>query len=266
MKTFHGIPEVLIFSCLALASGASRAQQPTTTAAGGKTSAATTPAPAKQNAATPTNKPTTTSGITQATTGASTADKSVPDQTQVVTAPAEPTSSPAGVSATATPYVDPGYVIGAQDILEISVWKEADFSRAVPVRPDGKITLPLLNDVQAAGLTPVQLAANLTKLLTKYITDPQVTVIVDRINSRMIFMSGEINRPGAIPLLMNMTVLQAISMAGGPNQFGNPKKIYVLRTENGKQVRYPFNYKDAIKGKGFKENILLKPGDTIVVP
>ena len=162
--------------------------------------------------------------------------------------------------------VEPDYVIGPQDVLEIYVWQEKDFSREVAVRPDGKISEPLLNDIQAAGLTPIQLAASIAKLLTKFVTDPQVTVMVREIRSRMIFMSGEINRPGAIPLLRNMTALQAVSMAGGPNQFANAKKIIIVRTENGKQTRFPFNYKNAIKGKASDDNILLKPGDTIVVP
>jgi len=162
--------------------------------------------------------------------------------------------------------LDPGYVIGPEDVLAIEVWQEKEFSRETPVRPDGKITLPLLNDIQAAGMTPTELAASIAKALEKFVTSPQVTVIVAQIRSRMIYISGEVNKPGALPLLTSMTVLQAISMVGGPNQLANPKKIYVLRTENGKQVRYPFNYKEAIKGKDLNQNILLKPGDTIVVP
>ena len=161
---------------------------------------------------------------------------------------------------------EPGYVIGPEDVLEIEVWQEKEFSREVPVRPDGKITLPLLNDIQAAGLTPNELAGSISKMLEKYVTGPQVTVIVGQIRSRVIYISGEVNKPGALPLLTKMTVLQAISMVGGPNQLANAKKIYVLRTENGKQVRYPFNYKEAIKGRDLNQNILLKPGDTIVVP
>jgi len=161
---------------------------------------------------------------------------------------------------------DPNYLIGAQDVLDISVWKEPEVSRTVPVRPDGKISLPLLNDVQAAGLTPSQLAAQLTESLKKFVANPQVTVIVTTINSQRIYILGEVTRAGAYPLLPGMTVLQALSSAGGFTQFANMKKIYLLRQENGKQEKHPFNYKDVIGGKNVEQNILLKAGDTIVVP
>jgi polysaccharide biosynthesis/export protein len=161
---------------------------------------------------------------------------------------------------------DPAYVIGPQDELNISVWKEPEVTRTVPVRPDGKISLPLINDVQAAGLTPLQLSKAITEKLTKYFTDPQVTVIVTAINSRRIFILGEVGRAGTYPLLPDMTVLQALSGAGGFSQFANLKGIYVLRNENGKQVKYPFNYKEVIKGSRPEQNIVLKPGDTVVVP
>jgi polysaccharide export outer membrane protein len=157
------------------------------------------------------------------------------------------------------------YVIGPQDELDISVWKEPDLSRKVPVRPDGKISLPLLNDVQAAGLTPTQLADSIKEMLRKYVTQPQVTVIVTAMNSQRIFVLGEVNKPGALQLLPGMTVIQAIASAGSFTQFANEKKIYVLRDEGGKQNRYFFNYKLAIRGDT-SQNIDLKPGDTIVVP
>lgn len=161
---------------------------------------------------------------------------------------------------------DPNYVIGGQDVLDISVWKESELTRSVPVRPDGKISLPLLNDVQAAGLTPTQLAGQITESLKKFVTNPQVTVIVTQINSQRIYILGEVNRAGAYPLLPNMTVLQGLSSAGGFTQFANLKKIYMFRVENGKQVKYPFNYKEVIAGKQPEENVILKAGDTIVVP
>jgi len=135
----------------------------------------------------------------------------------------------------------------------------------VPVRPDGKISLPLLNDVQAAGLTPMQLAANVADQLKKFISEPRVTVTVTNIQSKRVFMVGQL-KAGAFPLLPVMTVLQALSAAGCCSEFANTKKIYVLRTENGKQVKYPFNFKEALKGNHPEQNILLKPGDTIVVP
>jgi polysaccharide export outer membrane protein len=161
---------------------------------------------------------------------------------------------------------DPNYVIGPQDVLDISVWKEPELTRPVPVRPDGKISMPLLNDVQAAGRTPLQLAAEITAGLKKFVTDPQVTVIVTTINSQRVFILGEVTRAGAYPLLPNMTVLQALSSAGGFTQYANLKKIYLLRVEDGKQVKHPFNYKDVLSGKAADQNIFVKAGDTIVVP
>ena len=177
-------------------------------------------------------------------------------------APAPAANAAEHVAATS----DPGYVIGAQDVLDISVWKEPEVSRVVPVRPDGKISLPLLNDVQAAGLTPGALAQQITESLKKYVTNPQVTVIVTTINSQRIYLLGEVSRPGAFPMIPGMTVLQAISSGGGFTQFARTKSIYVLRNENGKQVKYPFNYKEVINAKKPEQDIPLKAGDTIVVP
>jgi polysaccharide biosynthesis/export protein len=161
---------------------------------------------------------------------------------------------------------DPNYLIGPQDILDINVWKETELTRSVPVRPDGKISIPLLNDVQAAGLTPQQLADEITIGLKKYITDPQVTVIVTTINSQRIYILGEVNRAGAYPLLPAMTAVQALSSAGGFTPFASLKKIYIMRMEDGKQVKFPLNYKEVVAGKAPQQNILLKAGDTIVVP
>ena len=161
---------------------------------------------------------------------------------------------------------DPNYVIGSQDMLDISVWREPDFSRTVPVRPDGKISLPLLNDMQAAGLTPSQLAEELTKSLNKFVTNPQVTIIVTQINSQRFYVLGEATRPGAYTLIPDMTILQALSNAGGFTTYANSKKIYLLRQENGKQQKLSFNYKEIIAGKRTEQNIVLKNGDTIVVP
>jgi len=161
---------------------------------------------------------------------------------------------------------DPDYVIGPEDALHISVWKEPELSGNVPVRPDGKISLPLLNDVQAAGSTPVQLAATITEKLKQFLAEPRVTVTVAGINSKRVFLMGEVGRVGAINMLPNMTVLQALASGGGFTQFANLKKIYILRNEDGKQVRIPVNYKAIISGQAPEQNILLKPGDTIVVP
>ncbi len=178
------------------------------------------------------------------------------------TIPAAPAAQAPAKAATQ----DPNYIIGAQDVLDISVWKEPELTRSVPVRPDGKISMPLLNDVQAAGLTPTQLSMRITAELKKFVTDPQVTIIVTQINSQRIYILGEVSRAGAYPLLPQMTMLQALSSAGGFTQFANLKKIYMFRMENGKQVKYPFNYKDVVNGKRPDENVVLRAGDTIVVP
>jgi polysaccharide export outer membrane protein len=161
---------------------------------------------------------------------------------------------------------DAAYKIGPQDVLKIDVWKEEQLTRTVPVRPDGKITLPLLNDVQAVGLTPMELAGVISDQLKKYINGPQVTVSVTEINSRRVYVNGEVTKAGAYALLPHMTVLQALSSSGGFTQFARVKNIYVLRTENGKQIKMPFNYKEAISGKNVAQNIELQPGDVIVVP
>jgi polysaccharide export outer membrane protein len=181
-----------------------------------------------------------------------------PAQGQAAVAGTEPVQKPVAQ--------DPNYVIGPQDVLDISVWKENELTRTVPVRPDGKISMPLLNDVRAAGLTPNQLAAQITTSLKRFVTDPQVTVIVTQINSQRVYILGEVLRTGAYPLLPEMTILQALSSAGGFTPFANRKKIYMFRVENGKQVKYPFDYKAVIDGKRTDENVVLKAGDTIVVP
>ena len=181
-------------------------------------------------------------------------------------APAQKPDESAKPAAVAVASPDADYKIGPQDIVRIDVWKEPDISRTIPVRPDGKISLPLLNDVQASGLTAMQLSASLRESLAKYLTNPQVTVTVTEINSRRVYITGEVIRAGALPLLPNMTVLQALSSAGGFTQFAKLKNIYVLRNEDGKQVKHPFNYKEVVKGKLAEQNILLQSGDVIVVP
>ncbi len=185
------------------------------------------------------------------------------DKKEKKVAPAQTPDPPAAVRPATE---DPAYVIGEEDSLAINVWKEPELSRAVPVRPDGKISLPLLNDVQAAGLTPLQLGASITEKLRKYVADPQVTVIVTAIQSRRFYILGEVGHSGSFPLLHGMTVLQALSDSGSFTQYANVRKIYVLRNENGKQIKYPFNYREVIKGKNQEQNIELRPGDTIVVP
>jgi polysaccharide biosynthesis/export protein len=161
---------------------------------------------------------------------------------------------------------DPDYIIGPEDVIDINVWKEPDMTRIVPVRPDGKISLPLINDVQAAGSTPQQLATTVTDKLRKFLTEPQVTVIVTQINSQRVFVVGEVIRAGAFPLIPGMTVLQALASAGGFTTFADMKKIHVMRLVNGKHVEMPFNYREVLKGDNPDQNIKLEPGDTVVVP
>jgi polysaccharide biosynthesis/export protein len=181
---------------------------------------------------------------------------------------AQASMAPKSVPASsAIPANDTSYKIGPQDVLRIDVWKEPEVTRnGLPVRPDGKISLPLLNDVQAAGLSPLELSNVVTEGLKKFMNNPQVTVTVLDINSRRVYVTGEVSHSGAFPLLPNMTVLQALTTAGSFTPFARTKGIYVLRNEGGKQVKYPFNYKEVIKGNHPEQNIELRSGDTIVVP
>jgi polysaccharide biosynthesis/export protein len=159
------------------------------------------------------------------------------------------------------------YVIGENDVLDIDVWKEKEISRAIPVRPDGKITLPLIGEIQASGMTPLQLQDDIGKRLKGFIANPEVTVIVTDPRSHHFNVVGEVARPGAYPLTGSMTVLDAIALTGGFRDFAKQTKIYVLRSmPDGTRAKLSFNYKDAIKGKNPQNNIILNPGDTIVVP
>jgi polysaccharide export outer membrane protein len=167
----------------------------------------------------------------------------------------------------AAKHSDDVYVIGANDVLSINVWKEPDVSRSVPVRSDGKISLPLVGELQASGQTPRQLEQEITKRLQNYISEPEVTVIVTDSKSQKVNIMGMVARPGAYLLTSSTTVLDAIAMAGGFKDFAKQKSIYVLRqAPEGTQQRIPFNYKDVIKGKNPEQNIRLHAGDTVVVP
>lgn len=185
-------------------------------------------------------------------------------------AAAQQPAAPAPQAAAETP--EPGvtppsdYVIGAEDVLEVVFWREKDLSGQVMVRPDGMVSLPLLNDVQAAGLTPEEFRQKLLTAAARYVENPSVAVIVRTINSRKIFVTGEVAKPGAFPLGGPLTVAQAISLAGGPKEYADVKNIAVVRTVDGKPVRFKFNLKDFAKGKNPGQDILLKPGDTVVVP
>jgi len=162
---------------------------------------------------------------------------------------------------------DDKYVIGVDDVLNINVWKEPDVSKTVPVRSDGKISLPLAGEVQASGETPRQLEQELTARLKNYISEPEVTVIVEQIRSQKFNILGQVTKPGSYPLTNSPTVLDAIALAGGFRDFAKQKSIYVLRQNaDGTQARLPFNYKDVIKGKNTAQNVRLEPNDTVVVP
>jgi polysaccharide export outer membrane protein len=173
----------------------------------------------------------------------------------------DPSVAPAKPESTAA--VDPRtYVIGAQDILSIRVWREADFTGLYTVRPDGKITIPLVGDVQATGLTPERLGDQLKQALASYINSPDVSVSLQTVNSKKFFITGEVNRPGEYTLAIPTKVFDALSNAGGFRDFANKKKIIIMRGAD----RLKFNYQDMLKGKGLDQNIFLENGDTIVVP
>jgi polysaccharide export outer membrane protein len=159
-----------------------------------------------------------------------------------------------------------GYVIGPEDVLSIVFWRDKDMSADVVVRPDGRISLPLLNDVEAAGRTPDELRSQLVKAASKFLEDPNATVVIKEIHSRKIFVTGQVGKPGTYPLSGEMNVLQAIAHVGGLLEYADSKNILVLRKENGQEQRFKFNYKDVVKGKNVEQNITLKPGDTLIVP
>jgi polysaccharide export outer membrane protein len=180
------------------------------------------------------------------------------------TPPAGAAAASRGVASAAAVPAD--YVIGPEDVLSVVYWRDKDMTTDVAVRPDGRISLPLLNDVQAAGLTPAQLRDRLMEVSKKYIEDPSITIVVKQINSRKVFITGEVNKPGPYPLVGPTTVLQLISIAGGLRDYADSKKILIVRNENGRPMSYLFNYKDVVSRKNLRQNIELKPGDTVIVP
>lgn len=160
----------------------------------------------------------------------------------------------------------PSYLIGPGDVLGVFIWKEADLTQDLIVMPDGRITFPLIGEIAAEGRTVTELKTAITEKLKKYVTAPEVTVIVRQSNSRLIFTIGRVTRPGPYPLGAGLTVLQALSVAGGFSDWAEEKSIRIVRRENGKEIQLPFNYKDFIGGKNIEQNIPLRPSDTIVVP
>ncbi|MGA2207933.1 MAG: polysaccharide biosynthesis/export family protein [Terracidiphilus sp.] len=192
----------------------------------------------------------------------------VSQQNEGSTAAAAPTASPAEPNPPSRPArSDDTYIIGDADVLGINVWKEPELTRSIPVRSDGKISLPLIGDIQAEGRTPMQLEEDIAARLKSYITDPQVAVIVEQINSRNFNILGQVMKPGSYPLAAGTTIVDAIALAGGLKDFAKKKGVYLLRQDSaGSEERYPFNYQEFLKGKNTTQNIKLKPHDTIVVP
>jgi len=187
---------------------------------------------------------------------------------QSVTKQRNDSSTPQPEPTTVAANVSPAdYVIGSEDVLAVNIWKEPEISRTVPVRPDGKITIPLVGDIQASGLTPKKLQDNIALGLRSYVASPEVTVIVQEVKSLKFNIVGQIAHPGSYPLSQPMTVLDAIAVGGGLKDFAKGSHIYVLRTNNDKtQQKLSFDYKQVIKGKKLAENVELRPGDTIVIP
>lgn len=162
---------------------------------------------------------------------------------------------------------DESFVIGNDDVLAISVWKEPDLTKSIPVRSDGKISLPLVGEMEAAGRTPLQLEKDITEKLKNFITAPEVSVVVQQVNSRKYNVLGEVTKPGSFPLTRSTTIMDAIAEAGGFRDFAKKSGVYVLRkSANGQESRLKFNYKDFIKGRDSSQNIRLEPNDTVIVP
>ena len=183
-----------------------------------------------------------------------------------------PTTAPPPAGAPGAPAIPagvvppPGYVIGPEDALSVVFWREKDMSTDAAVRPDGMITVPLLNDIHAAGLTPDQLRERIQTAAAKFVEDPTVTIVVKAINSRKVFITGLVAKPGQYPLAGPTSVMQLIAMAGGLQEYADSKKILIMRTEGGEQVAKPFNYQDVLNRKNLKQNIDLLPGDTVIIP
>lgn len=185
--------------------------------------------------------------------------------TEPAAAPATAAAPVPAATGTAEGTASSSYIIGPSDVLAITVWKEPTLSGNILVRPDGMITVPLVGDVQASGLTPLQLADRIADKLKKFVQTPNVSVVVGEIHSKVIYLIGEVGKKGPVEMTSGMTLLDAIASAGGVTDYANTKKIYILRDEAGKHEKIPVHYKEALKGNS-EFNLLLQPGDTIVVP
>ena len=187
----------------------------------------------------------------------------VPLVAQSTSPPQSVNPSPSKPVASATLPKD--YVIGVEDVLNVVFWKDKELSAEVLVRPDGKISLPMLNDVPAAGMTPEQLAAAVQQAAAKFVRDPGATVIVKEIRSRKVYVIGEVAKPGTFHLASEMNVIQIIAEAGGFLESANKSNVVVVRNENGQERRYKVNYNEVVRGKNVGQNIRLLPGDTILI-
>ncbi len=174
--------------------------------------------------------------------------------------PAQTPPAPAGAATPA------GYTIGADDVLTIVFWKEPEMSGDAVVRPDGRISLPLLDEIRAAGLTPAQLRVELERAAAKFVRDPNATVVVKQINSLKVFITGMVARPGGYPITARMTVLQLIALAGGLQEYADREHVVVVRLQDGRQTSYRFNYKEVAQQKRIEQNLELRAGDTVLVP
>lgn len=180
-------------------------------------------------------------------------------------APPQPQNANTSANKTLVSSLPKDYVIGVEDVLNVIFWRDKELSAEVLVRPDGKISLPILNDVIAAGLTPEQLAGEVQKAATKFVRDPGATVIVKEIRSRKVYVIGEVVKPGTFPLASEVNVLQIIAEAGGFIEGAKKGDVVIVRMENGQERRFKFNYNDVVRGKNAQQNIKLLPGDTILI-
>ena len=193
-------------------------------------------------------------------------DKPPANQPNLPETPAPPASDAAKAATPDAGKAPAGsYVIGASDMIAVTVFKEPTLSSTLLVRPDGMISMPLLGDVKASGKTPLELSDEIATKLKKYVQDPNVTVVLNQNNSKIVYLMGEVGKTGPMSMTPGMTLLEAIASAGGLTDFANAKKVYILRNEAGTQQKIPVNYKEVLKGKTTL-NVTLKPGDTIVVP
>lgn len=180
--------------------------------------------------------------------------------------PARSNGQTASSTSAAAVVLPPGYVIGPADVLSIVFWRDKDMTADVTVRPDGKITLPLLNEVAAGGYTPEQLRTRIAEAASAFVEEPNLTIVVKEVRSRNVFITGNVAKPATYPLTGEMTVLQLIAVSGGLLEYADAKNIVVIRSENGRPQYLKFNYKDVVRQKSVAQNVVLKPGDTVVVP